>query len=533
MIAMTHVRRSLLPLAALSLGAVLALAPATPAQTSPSGPASSEAPAEPTMLRLYDGSILWGSIVGHDAETLHFERLDNGGRLFVPWSRLDPALADELLEEYGYVDHSGDELMIETDWLKLTDGTEVIGQIVNRTENELWVKTSTTLAPVPLLKIQGSALRIQVPALDVFTREELYQQELVKLDPASAQSQWDLSIHCERIYDFKHAVEHLEAARKLDPAFKPSEIATAISRNAVKVDQQTQLDALREVDSLRIRGRFDDALKAVETFLAAFEKSPLVQDAFRKKAQVEKSREQKLRERAAEVWHALAARLTRNKAREKGLTFEAAVAWVDEGLANELIEAATKEVQRTVSPSVTPDQVRRYWKERKPGRWRRASYGQGTWLLGLDDARRGLVDDETQAKESKPGNEADADRKRLEDRIKKYMQAQEMQRKAQGKAEGEESEQEAFWKEFPVDSRGFWMLAYFAEHSGDFELDKPIGSNCPDCGGRGKREILNAVGRQNQGQGNQPNQGPSGGSTTLVDCPMCHAVGIFRRVRYR
>jgi hypothetical protein len=509
---------------ALLLGLVALAVPARAQEPSAAAP-------DPTMLRLYDGSILWGAIVGHDAETLHFERLDNGGRLEVPWSRLDPALSDELLEKYGYVDHSGDELYVETDWLKLTDGTEVIGQIVNRTPTELWVKTSTTIAPVPMLKIEGSALRIQVPALDVFTREELYQQELARLDPASAQSQWDMSIHCERIYDFAHAVEHLEAARKLDPQFKPSEVATAIGRNSLKVQQQTQLDALRAIDSLRIRGRFDEALKAVEAFVAANETSPLVQDARRKKAQVEKAREQKLRERAAEVWHALAARLTRNKAREPGLTFEAAVTWCEEGLPNELLEATTQEIVRTVSPSATPELIRRFWKERKPSRWRRSSYGQGTWLLGIDEARKGLDPEEEKKKADKPGNEADAARKELADRLNRYMQAQQMQRNARSSAEDEESEQETFWqKEFPVDSKGFWMLAYFAERSGDFELDKPQGQNCPDCGGKGKREILNAMGRQNAGNNGQA---PNGARTELVDCPMCHAVGVFRRVRFR
>ena len=35
----------------------------------------------------------------HDAQTLHFRRLDNGGLVRVPWSRLDPAQSDELLLE--------------------------------------------------------------------------------------------------------------------------------------------------------------------------------------------------------------------------------------------------------------------------------------------------------------------------------------------------------------------------------------------------------------------------------------------------
>ena len=44
-------------------------------------------PAPATMLRLYEGAILWGSIESHDAEGLAFVRLDNGGRVRLPWTR--------------------------------------------------------------------------------------------------------------------------------------------------------------------------------------------------------------------------------------------------------------------------------------------------------------------------------------------------------------------------------------------------------------------------------------------------------------
>src|SRR5688572_27997953 len=100
LLAKTTLLRRIPRWAALIFSIALADVPAARAQ-SPAEPQASAAAAEPTMLRLFDGSILWGGIVGDDAETLHFERLDNGGRLYVPWSRLDPALADELLEKFG------------------------------------------------------------------------------------------------------------------------------------------------------------------------------------------------------------------------------------------------------------------------------------------------------------------------------------------------------------------------------------------------------------------------------------------------
>lgn len=516
-------------LASTLLPLVLVLCASAQTAEAPQDPAAAAAPAELSMLRLYDGAILWGAVLGHDAQSLHVQRLDNGGTVRLPWTRLDPQLADELLEKYGYVDRSGDELFVEVDRLLLNDGSDIVGVIVNRTASELWVKTAQRTFPVPMRQLRGAATRVQAPALDVFTREELYQAELSKLDPKSAQSLWDLAVYCERIYDFAHSVEHLEALAALEPSFKQSEVATALTRNRTKAQSQAQLDALREIDQDRARGYFDRALAKIEAFVAANPSGGFAQDALKKRQSVEKAREAKLRERAVDSWHSWLSRLIAAKAREPQLTMEAAMSWLDEGVSKELVDAVAKELARSVSESITPEQVTRYWRERAGGRWRRASYGQGTFLLGDSEARKGLVKDEPAAA---PTSETESVRRQLEERLKRYLASQEVVRAAQQSAgQDEESEQEKFWKEYGGSSRAQWMLAYFVEHSGDYQLRDPQFTNCPDCGGVGKREILNAVGAPNRG--GQSGGGSTGGQTQLVDCPMCHSIGIFRRVMYR
>ncbi|MBM3990254.1 MAG: hypothetical protein FJ298_04520 [Planctomycetes bacterium] len=486
---------------------------------------------ELTMLRLYDGGLLWGSIAGHDAQALHVQRLDNGGFVKLPWTRLDPALSEELLAKFGYVDRSGEEVFVEVDRLLLNDGTDVIGLIVNRTGTELWVKTAQRTFPVPVRALSGAATRVQAPALDVYTREELYQTEFARANLASPPSLWEFAVYCERIYDFVHCVEHLEALLKLDPTFKASEVAIALSRNRGKAANQMQLEALREIDQDRARGYFDRALSKIEAFVAANPTSGFAQDALKKKATVEKAREQKLRERAAEAWHAWVPRLISGKAREPQLTHEAAVEWLEEGIEKPLVEAVTGELMRSVSATVTPDQVTRYWKERAGGRWRRASYGQGTFLLGDAEARKGLTKEDSK---SAPTSESESARSELEERLQRYLAAQETVRAARAAAaDGEESKTEAFWKGYGSTNRGQWMLAYFAEHSGDFQLRDPQFSNCPDCGGSGRREIVNAVGQQNRGGQGGGQGGSTSGTSQMVECPACFGVGIIRRVNYR
>ena len=495
---------------------------------SQSEPAVATAPRELVMLRLYDGAILWGYITGHNAQQLDFERLDTGGKAHLPWNRLDPALSEQLLELYGYVDHSGDDVIIEADRLVLIDGTEVIGQIINRTANELWIKTATRTFAVPMLKLQGAATRVQVPALDVFTTAEMYQQEAAKLDPTSAASYWDLSVYCERIYDFAHAVESLTAITALDPNFKTNEIQVALERNTQKLKNQVQLEALRAMDQARARGRFDDADKLVDAFLATYETSEYRATVTKKRAQIAKARELKLRDEAVDLWLVWLGKLIDAKAREAELTLEGALGYLDGGLGTEIVERVTKQLQQTVSSTVTSDLVVKYWGERANGRWRRASYGYGTFLLGDSEARKGLVKEEN--KPEAQLSETDSERKKFQERIDRYLQNQEMVKKAKGSSQDDEDANALFWKQYPAFQKGQWMLAHYVEHSGQYQLGKPTFSNCPDCGGQGTREILNAMGRQNS---SNTGQAPTGSSSQIVDCPTCHHVGVFRRVMYR
>lgn len=503
--------------------------------------AKSDVAREVTMLQLYDGGILWGSIVGHDAQNVHIERLDNGGRLRLPWTTLAPALSEDLLDRYGYVDRSGEEVLIEAERFFLHDGREIVGVILNQTADAFWVKTATSTYPVPKLQIKVAPTRVKVSALEVYTREELYKDEAGRLEATladttrtpeeNAQAHWDMGVYCERIYDFAHAVEHFEAARTTAPAFKVNELAAAVDRNRAKVALQTQLDALREVDTLRARGRFDDAVRKADSFIASFEGSPLRVDAAKKKAQVIKARDQKLRERVAEAWVRWLPRLLDQKARMPGLTLEAALDYVDQGLKNDLIESVSKEVSKTVTAEATPDLVKRHWAERQAGRWRSASYGQGTWLLGESEARKGL---EEQKDEAKPQSETDAARKELEARIQRYLQNQEMVRKAaSGGADGEEEDREAFWAEYSSSSKSLWMLAFHVEKSGEYQLRNPTFTNCPDCGGRGVREIVHVRGALNAGNNQGGGPAATGGQISLAKCPTCYHIGVFRKVWYR
>jgi tetratricopeptide (TPR) repeat protein len=487
-------------------------------------PAGSSAIAIPTddviMLQLFDGRVLWGRISGHDAERLTFQRLDTGGTAQLPWSLLDPDQAGEYLERFGYVDHSGDELMVEADRIVLDDGQEIIGKIVNRTPRELYVKTSTSLFPVPMARLRGQILPLQVPALDIYTRGELYQGELPNLEQASAESHFALATYCERILDFVHAAEHYEAARALDPGFMPDELPQFLQRASAKAQNQAQLDHLFEADRLRARRKYDEALVRLEEFELMYPETSLTQELIKKRSQVEKARDQALTVQVPQQFHSWTKRLTAKVARDPKLGFTSAIEYVESSLTDDVLEAVLSDMQRTVGMSVTSDEVRRKWQERPRGRIRRASYGQGTWLLGEDRARAEL---QPEVEAAAPQTEKGAERARLEEKIKRYMQNQQLVQRAKAAAD-QESELEAFWSTWNSNNRSQWLLAYYVEQGGEMKIRTPVHfRNCRDCNGSAVREIIDT--------GNA-RSGSQSASMRLIKCPLCQGIGVMRRVDY-
>ncbi|MFN0007721.1 MAG: hypothetical protein ACKVXR_07420 [Planctomycetota bacterium] len=483
--------------------------------------AAAPADAPVTLLQLRDGRIAWGTIRAHDPEGFVFERLDNGGIARIGWNLLDPRLETELKSKHGYVDLTGDEVMIDADRIVTTDGTEFLGRILDRTDDAILLKTASATVSIPKNRIGGAATTVPVRALEVFSKAELYDQQLLANPPADAAGHFALGQYCERILDFGHALEHYQKAAAADPAFRPADVNLAMSRASEKAKNQDQIDYLGEVESELLRKHFDKALAMADAFAEKFPESALVPDARKKHDRIIKARERFIADRVARQLITRAGALAHTVALEK--PFEEAVAYAQEAMRTELFDSVAKDMAK-ISKEATPDTVRQMWATRKKVIWHRASYGLGTWLLGKDEALKGM---EEEKEEKKPVSEADKQRADLEKKIKAFLQNQEMARRAQSKEEQGE-DRDGFWREFPVMSRAQWILAYFVENSGDFEVaKKPNLANCPDCGGIGTREV--SIAGANVAK-SMTGQGVIG---TTNECTTCHGIGRIRRIAFR
>jgi len=476
--------------------------------------------AETRMLRLADGSFEWGRITTHDPEGVVFTRLDTGGRARLPWSFLHPEEELELKTRFGYVDLSGDEILVEAERIVTNDGLELIGRIVDRTADAIVVKTSNGTIPVPKSRVTAAPTLVRVNALLVWTRAELYAQQASLLDLTTAEGHYELARFCERMTDFVHAAEHYKKAAELDPSFRKDEVTAGILRATEKAARQDQIDWLSDIDDLVGRKRFDEALARADAFAAKFADSPLIPDAKKKKERATKARERYIGERVAQLWFVKAANIARSKSTDS--SFESTLTYLDGAMQKDVLDAVTTAAQ-AISKEASSDVVRRLWIARKKERWQRASYGLGTWLLGKDAALKG--EEGTEEKPAVTG--ADKERADLEKKLQRFLQNQEVARKSKSSAD-QKDERETAWKELPSISRAGWILAYYAENSGDFEvMAKPLFGNCRECGGTGTRLLTIAGANVSKAA-----VGKDSGEQ-VIECPACHGLGVVRRISYR
>lgn len=494
---------------------VLVLAPLARAQ-------EAAAPDAATMLRLRSGAIQWGSVQSHDPEGLVFQRLDTGGLVRLGWSLLDPAEERELRTRFGYVDLTSDELLVSADRIVTVKGLEFVGKIVDRTADAILMKTASATIPIPKSEIAQASDVVQAPAREIYTLEELYGQSLARNDVSKPDGHWQVAQDCEGVFDFARAIQHYQKCGELDPNFKKAELAQALARAQEKAKAQAELEYLSEIDQLTKRAKFDEALARADAFKDKYPQSALLPEAKKKHDRVIKARTEFLSKEVVRAWNFHAGRLAREAASK---TLEEAMAYLDDKLKQDVAAATAKDLAK-ISKEANEDTARQLWKGRKKVRYLTASYGLGTWLLGKAAALRGYDENETGA-DKKPESEADKARADLANKVKQFLAAQEVARRAQS-ADEKKEDREGFWKEFPLTARANWVLAYYVENSGDFEVNpKPMIQACPTCGGKGVIEYAlaganvsrSAIGKQ---------------STDLKrECDTCHGIGGIRRILYR
>lgn len=484
---------------------------------------------EPTMLRLRNGGIQWGVILEHTADELSFQRLDTGGVVHMAWTFMDPTQEHELRVKFGYIDTTSEVLYVEADRLVLVDGKEITGVIVDRVDGNVRIKTEVGLIDVPAARLRAVTGGIQVPALEVYTKEELVQKRLAQTPPTTAEALYEFGAFCEQILSFSYALDAYVGIEALDPDYRASEMAGLIARTEKKVDQQAQLEDLAEADYLKRRKRFDEALLLLSLFPEKFPESPLETDRLRLVKRVVEAQEDYIREVVQRGWYRWTERLAAKASREMG--YAQAVAYAEEKMHEEVLAANLADAQKW-NAQVEEGAILQMWLERKVSRYRVSSYGSGTWLLGEDAA---LAGSPTTSQAPAGASEVDSERAALEEKIRSFLQSQKRAGRSSALANGDqEDDVEAFWKMLSSTARSGWIVSYYAENSGDMQVKNPPElRNCSTCGGRGIIEMIISDPRGTAGSGSNGQEAKGRGGLAKLACDSCKGIGRVRRIRYR
>lgn len=475
------------------------------------------------MLRFPDGDVRIGFMDSHDSTGLRFRSARHGGVVFLPWERLQAEQSVALRTELGYIQAEEEELLIPVERLVLASGQEVVGVILSKEGENFVMKVGGNTQVVPKNRVVSVTGGEMAPALDVYNTEELYAQGLANLKAEDALSQIELAEYCERILDFPHAMAHYSAAITLrDGKEDTGKWQLALEHASVKALQADQLNRLREIDRLRRRNLFPQAMEKITAFRQTFPKSPLIDDLNKGEALVVRTKERVLGERIQKRWFYRTTQMIRAMARQKGQTMDSLTTLMDGDWTEQLRNAVAADV-RNLEPEISPELVGQYWLQRRKGRFHVATYGDGTWLLGEDRAKAGLEKSERK-KGKKPKAKVDTPQSEFQDRVQRYLDNQ--RRAARASFSGRKDqveERQAAWDLMSLDARAMWLLAYYVEFSGEFEVRPAVAHLCRTCGGNGALESVEVGVTRSQ----------STGGGRLSRCNTCNGVAIVRRVRFR
>ncbi|MFN0207574.1 MAG: hypothetical protein ACKVS6_14805 [Planctomycetota bacterium] len=485
------------------------------------------------FIPLRDGEILVGEISSHNEDGLEIKRLDNGGIVNLRWGQLAPPFEKKLKTNFGYIFEEQDEITVPADEITLRDGTKRVGKILTQSNDQIVLKDSKSTLTYERSTVVGAPVQVTAPALEIYTKDELYTEQVSTVDLATPEGNMTLARYLEQINDFTRAIQHWNEVKKLDANFHPTDVSKSLARLEEKKARQEEIDYLLEIERARARKQYDKGILLCDEFPKKFVKSAASTraDVEKRKKNIEAARHA---ERVHRVWveyHRQAELLCRNKAGDRKLTLDAAKSWSNSELAKEIIAAAVPVLQKNWKELNDAEFVK-FWKERgKLSKRRSASYGLGTFILGAAGARKGI---NMSVPASKTTSQEDAMLKKMQELIKK----------AQSGAAGAPQQQkldppEEWWqRQAQVFERYQFLLANFAEFGREMEDLVFTPRNCMGCNGAGVINILNTGGQTpggvttgGGGRSAAPAAAPTGAST--AECPSCRGAGIQRVVSYR
>jgi hypothetical protein len=473
------------------------------------------APVAGQVIQLKSGETLVGKILDAPHEDgLTFQRLDTGGVLDLRWEHLSVESAGRIRAMAGLSTDDLSEVTVPAVAIRYEIGgggmDRIVGRIVGESDSQITVRRLGVDFP-----IQRSAIKehrtVEVPAREVYSPSEFYSEKLAELAPGDdADKHILLGDLMMRVGDFEHAALHYDSAAKLGGGKQKNTLEGKIKRlERFKTAAAESLE-LEKIRTLLARRDFEKGVAAIEAFKEKFPAGKLQDEFARLQRRFEKARQQHLVDQVVSMWYRTIAALARSKAGEASLGFEAARAYAEEQMGQDIRSRVQKALD--LAPEVVEEMWAARLEERSAPRPERYHYGLGSWTLGAET----ITKNTTQAKAESEEEKSDADQ-RMERLVKRIKEAQERARRAQAQQSGrgeQEDTPEQWWEDASIDERTQWLRAYYAEHGGDLVVKAAFLDGCLTCGATGRLTIYGQSGEAEQAK-----------------CPTCRGTRFKRWVR--
>ncbi|MEZ5989978.1 MAG: hypothetical protein R3F30_12795 [Planctomycetota bacterium] len=508
-------------IAATSLLPILLLIP-LPAQD---GAAPTDRPAAAseeggTTIRLRSGRFLVAQVLEVDEEKLLVRRIDNGGQLELRWSDLLVEEERRLKAQNNLVNEIDEsEVRVRGIRVKYRDKTgatqEVEGELVTRDTERIVLRRKGNQVEILVKDLRGTPQEVDLPIGDILTRDEIYQRKLEEIAPGEdADKHVLLATWLIRVDLLDKAKVHLDKAQELGGGIQPTRTAGLLKRVDSLINNKEQADLLGQITIAKNRKQFTKALQLCDQFEKDFPASPLKEEYDTRKQGVLDARETYFVRRVTQDWYDVVYDEAARIAGDKKLEMDEAMNLAENELGKRIREKIAKR------HSLEVQEVEGFFKdriERKVFKPKRVGYGLGTWILGKADILKGTKQGESEEAGKKEQDPAgDAVNREFQKRLQEFLRRQRNQQK--GPAQEQTLETPAqWWRNSNTQQRKQWLVAYYAERGGDFDVYYAGLEACTTCSGAGFLEI----------------QDSTTGNVIKQTCPTCHGERFQRFIRFR
>jgi len=470
------------------------------------------------VVRLRDGRMLVGAIVEHNLDGFRLTTARDGGRFTLVWSDLFPGEADRLRDSFGYRNQT-QVPMTTAHRVLLKNGRELIGRVLRQDSVNLELRVRDTTTIIPLQQLAAPPEGVVVEAASILTPAQYYAEQVPQVDSQSSNAQFEFAQELEVMFALEEARVHFLLCSDLAAAAGDTalvkRVAGAIAKLEEVIANREEAEFLEKVKQLMHRERFTEAEEMMQTYEQRFANAALRGEYLEIEGRFDARRDAAVTRYLERHWYNRVLKILQRKALDKNLRIDEVSAWLETELPSMVRQQLITELE-SMDKDLNISEINERWQARLElgASSHSAGYGDGTWILGVDRAKESLHDEEAAAKED---GKSEAQRE-MEERMRKYTENLEAGRRAKASAE-EDISPEDWWLRAEVTWRLQWLLAYYAEFSGDYGIVDVRFKLCSTCAGQGFLESLNVVSKD--------------GKKKRTKCPTCHAVQVRRSIVFK